>query len=236
MSSAFAMSTYDNLVELRLIAPGDKPSLHLGCGENHISGYINIDFPLSNRPLHTALSADYYHDISKLRFPNNSVSHIENHHVFEHFSRPTSLALLCAWFDWLSVGGTLKIETPDFDAGILRYSKSQSFQEKQIVIRHLFGSHEENWAVHWDGWYREKFIHILKSIGFNIKSVQPFSWQSLDNIEVIAIKEKEIHINELREKAMELLKLSMVDNSDSEIKMWEKWCHDFNEAFTLMLN
>jgi predicted SAM-dependent methyltransferase len=229
-----ATNNYEDLIAQGVIAKEDKPALHLGCGEQHINGYVNIDFPRENRPLHTGSAADYYYDITKLSFPKNSISKIENHHVFEHFPRPVSMALLCAWHTWLLPKGKLIIETPDFDQGIRRYLNSNSFAERQIIIRHLFGSHEENWAVHWDGWYKDKFVQILTSLGFEIQSTRCFSWLSLDNIEIIASKEKEYNIVELREKAKELLKLSKVDNFTSEDKMWEKWCNDFDAALELM--
>ncbi len=233
--SFLGADTYEDLVQRGLIARGDKPSLHLGCGENHIAGYVNIDFPLKDRPLHTGAAADIYHDITTLSFPNSSIQKIENHHVFEHFSRSVSLALLCAWQFWLCPGGTVTIETPDFDQGIQRYLKTKAFQEKQVIIRHLFGSHEESWAVHWDGWYKEKFIHVLTSLGFEILSVRCFSWGLLDNVIVTAAKTREMSPDQLRMKARELLKASMVDNSISEHQMWKKWCNDFDGALDKML-
>lgn len=235
LGSVWGSDSYEDLVQRGLISRGDKPSLHLGCGENHINGDINIDFPLENRPLHTGTAVDYHHDITTLCFPDHSVDKIENHHVFEHFSRPMALALLCAWHTWLCQGGILIIETPDFDGGIRRYLNTSSFEEKQIIIRQLFGSHEESWAVHWDGWYKEKLIHILTTLGFRIESVRCYSWRSLDNIEVIAIREQEISPDNLKKRAMELLRMSMVDDSISENKMWEKWCIDFNKALDCML-
>lgn len=232
---ATSTNSYEDLIAHSLIARGDKPALHLGCGENHLKGHVNIDFPRENRPLHTGFAADYYCDLTQLCFPENSISKIENHHVFEHFPRPVSMALLCAWHVWLKPRGTLIIETPDFDQGIWRYLNSNSFEEQQIIIRHLFGSHEKNWAVHWDAWSKNKFIRILTSLGFEIQSVRSFSWQSTDNIEIIASKKEEYGPAELREIAKDLLKLSKVNNSSSENKMWENWCEDYDQALKLMI-
>jgi FkbM family methyltransferase len=235
-SSLCAYSTnYDDLVSKNLIQEGDKPSLHLGCGEHHIDGYINIDFPIENRTLHKNQAADYFFDISKLSFPQNSIHAIENHHVFEHFSRATSLALLCAWHYFLEESGALVIETPDFARGIKRYSKTHSFKTKQAIIRHLFGSQEAPWALHWDGWSEDKFRHILSKLGFSIISVNCFSWECLDNILVTAKKGANKNIIELKEIGKELLKLSMVNTTDSEIEMWKGWCTDFEQALDQMI-
>jgi predicted SAM-dependent methyltransferase len=228
-----ASNTYEELTNLKLIANGDAPSLHLGCGDVHLNGYVNIDFPKENRGLQKGGAADYYGDLRLLRFPTKSVGKIENHHVFEHFSRPQSLALLCAWHTWLVDGGALVIETPDFDSAIERYLNTKSFKDKQVIIRHLFGSHEADWAVHWDGWGLEKFRHILTALGFSFESARCFAWQATDNIEVSVKKIKHYTLPELRSIAKELFELSKVDKT--EVGMGLKWLSDFNQALDLMV-
>ena len=228
------VTTYDDLIEKNLIHQGETPALHLGCGETHINGYINIDFPMENRPLHKKETADYYSDITKLTFPPGAIKAIENHHIFEHFSRPISIALLCAWHYWLTDGGELVIETPDFAHGIQRYLKTKSFEEKQIIIRHLFGSQEAPWALHWDGWSEDKFRHFLTELGFDIISINCSSWNCIDNILVISKKQSSKTIAELQIIGKKLLKLSMVNASESEVLMWEGWCKDFEEALFQM--
>ena len=219
---------------MALVHPGEHPRLHLGCGENHKDGYINIDFPMENRPLHIKKSADYFSDILKLCFPEGMISAIESHHMFEHFSRPVSIALLCAWHHWLENGGELVIETPDFARGIKRYSKEKSFTKKQIIIRHLFGSQEAPWALHYDGWSEDKFQFIFNTLGFNIISAAHSSWGCTDNIEVRAQKRSPVPLEELKEAGREILKLNMVDQSPSELAMWKGWCEDFENALDQM--
>jgi len=235
-SSLFAFSsTYDKLIEKNLISPGEKPRLHLGCGESHINGYINIDFPMDCRPLHLKETADYFYDISRLTFPSKSVEAIENHHVFEHFSRASSIALLCAWHYWLVEGGELVIETPDFENGITRYLNEPSFKVKQSITRHLFGSQEASWALHWDGWSKDKFQFFLSQLGFHVFYINNFSWECLDNILVRAKKEQHKTIDQLKKIGKELLKLSLINTTESEIDMWEGWCEDFEKALDQMI-
>ena len=228
-------NSYQALVNKNLIQIGDKPSLHLGSGESYLPGYINIDLPFTDRPLHTKNGPDYFCNILDLRFPFNSIEKIENHHMFEHFSRPVSLALLCAWGLWLDSDGELLIETPDFENAIKRYLSTPSFQSQQIIIRHLFGSHEADWAYHYDGWYYEKFKHTLSAFGFVIEDVKYNFWQNTDNI---IIKAKKIHTyspSQIKQIAYDLLQLSCVDQSLSEYKMWKGWCNDFDNAFSKMI-
>lgn len=186
--------------------------LHLGCGAKYLEGYVNIDFPASEHTVLRDLIADEYADIQGLAYPRNSLDEIRLHHVFEHFSRPTALALLCRWRDWLRPGGMVRIETPDAMASIrLMTSPLYSFDSKQQVMRHLFGSHEAAWAVHADGWYREKFKITLEKLGFVGIEFVASGWSMLRNIEVTAYKgENELTYEEYYPAVRELLQMSTV--------------------------
>ncbi len=87
--------------------------LHLGCGEEYLDGYVNIDYPASEHSV-MRVKADRYADIRTLTYPDNSVDEIRMHHMFEHFERGEALQLLLRWRRWLKPGGILLIETPDF--------------------------------------------------------------------------------------------------------------------------
>lgn len=78
--------------------------LHLGCGDNYLAGYLNIDLPPSRQTV-VKTKADLYADIRVLDYPEGSVDEIRSHHVFEHFSRQEALKLLANWRRWLKVGG-----------------------------------------------------------------------------------------------------------------------------------
>ena len=162
--------------------------LHLGSGEIYLPGYINIDFPIDSQTV-IKTKAHKYADIITLKYPENSIDEIRLHHVFEHFDRPTALALLCNWRTWLKPEGLLRIETPDaMSCFRMLSSPFLSYDDKQQVERHLFGSHEASWAVHWDGWYKERYANILPSLGFSNIRFSYNKWGLLRNIEVFAYK------------------------------------------------
>ncbi|MCX5921941.1 MAG: methyltransferase domain-containing protein [Candidatus Dependentiae bacterium] len=205
--------------------------LHLGCGENRFSGYVNIDYPPSEHTVQKTQAADVYANLMTLSMPQNSVDEIRSHHVFEHFDRQNALALLCKWYNWLKVDGTLVIETPDFDASIkMLTSSTYSYEQKQSVLRHVFGSHEAYWAVHWDGWYREKFKKILSTLGFENITFELTQWQLTRNIIVRATKKVNRDFQDVASKAKYILRDSMVDTSSSEENMWRIWCQLFDNA------
>lgn len=226
-------STYDVLIEQQIISPGSSPSLHLGCGTNYLEGYVNIDFPADNHTVQSFTVADYFADITRIQFPNSSVSCVRNHHFFEHFNRNQALAMLCAWHLWLKQDGLLIIETPDFECAIKRLLKTRDYVTQQRILRHVFGSHEAFWAIHCDGWYKEKFKSILSRLGFEIQDIHQYSYLMTDNIIIHAKKTHALDISSLRRIAAEILKESTIN--DDERKMHEVFCEAFSHYLDQMV-
>ncbi len=212
-----------------LWSSGQPLRLHLGCGENHFNGYVNIDFPISDHTVQTYSGADINGNIAQLRIPYGTVDEIRNHHVFEHFDRQEALALLCNWHLALKVGGTLIIETPDFEESIklFLFDQSQSYAQKQAIMRHIFGSHEAEWAIHCDGWYKEKFLHVLNLLDFEITNIEQHGWLNIRNITITARKKCNRSRESLIKSAQDILCESKV--VPGEIKMWETWCHQLRQ-------
>lgn len=143
--------------------------LHLGCGEKYLPGYTNIDYPASEHSV-MKVKADQYADIRKLSYPENSIAEVRNHHMFEHFTRAEALKLLVNWRRWLTPDGVLMIETPDFGRCVDAYSRAFSRRRRFTLGRHMLGSQEAKWAIHYDFWDKAKYIYVLKQLGFkNIK-------------------------------------------------------------------
>ena len=208
-----------------LYASGTPLRLHLGCGEIKLDGYVNIDYPPAQHTVQALGAADIHADILSLRFPNESVDEIRLHHVFEHFDRPTAHALLGRWHQWLKVGGELRIETPDLRASSRMLNSARySYQDHQVVLRHVFGSHEAAWAVHWDGWYEDKYKRVLSHLGFEELRFDHSSWKLTQNVTVRARKKSSRSTHALAARIATVLSDSLVDASASEQKLWGIWC------------
>lgn len=217
--------------------------LHLGCGRKYLEGYINIDYPATEQTVQADLKADIYVDLTKLSYPFSSIDEIRLHHVFEHFSRPVALALLCRWRDWLKPGGLLRIETPDAMACFKSMINPLiSFENKQQIMRHLFGSHEASWAIHCDGWYKDKFIIILETLGYENLSFEKNEWGYLRNIEVFAHKsEKDFGFDSYAPLVKKLLSLNLVKKTRNdkektimvEDEMLDVWMDIWKKAYEL---
>jgi glycosyltransferase involved in cell wall biosynthesis len=205
------------------LIPSGGTWLHLGCGEVYLRGYVNVDFPRDQHPGQKRSVADLYADITKLSYAAGSVDEVRLHHVFEHFDRATAIRLLIDWYGWLREGGRLRIETPDFERCI-RALRWKGPEAQQRVLRHLFGSQEAPWAVHYDGWYERKFSLYLTSLGFTELLFARAEWHGIYSITVTATRRGPGRTREeLIESGERLLRLYLVDDAESEQRMLEVW-------------
>ncbi len=106
------------------------PKLHLGCGDTYFDDYVNIDFPPSEHTVMGNVKPDVYADLKTIAFLPESVAVIRSHHVFEHFDRPSSLAMLIRWYQWMKEDGVIVIETPDFEKAAKRILTKQGTVEE----------------------------------------------------------------------------------------------------------
>ena len=197
--------------------------LHLGCGERYLADYLNVDFPPRK---HSVMRprADLYADITMLHFKSACIEEIRCHHVFEHFDRAIALRVLINWYQWLIPNGRIIIETPDFERSARRILRG-SFRERMVAARHLFGSHEADWAIHKDGWFESKFRLYLEALGFESLEFSHSEWQGTFNITVVGRKPVNRLLDEsaLFRAARELLSLNLVDESPSEQHLLNVW-------------
>jgi predicted SAM-dependent methyltransferase len=198
--------------------------LHLGCGESYLEGYVNIDFPPSEHTVQTRSRADQNADITTLSYPPGSAAEIRLHHVFEHFDRPTALRLLVDWRLWLVPGGLLTIETPDFERCAREFGRRMRWSRRGVLLRHIFGSHEAAWAVHFDGWYEDRYRRTLGALAYRDLKFERGSWKGTHNITVTARADSS-HVDRgrLLRLAEELLRESLVDNSQQELRLHAHW-------------
>lgn len=89
----------------------DKIKLHIGCGKRDFGpGWTNID---SQQLPHI-----HCHDVTKLPFPDKSVSYIYSSHLIAYFDRQEIIPILKEWLRVLKPCAKLRIATPDW--GVLR--------------------------------------------------------------------------------------------------------------------
>ena len=113
--------------------------LNLGCGEQILDGYINVDI----RPFANCIQAD----VMALPFKDNSVDEILAIDIYEHVSFNDSKKLLKHWIDKLKDDGQILIQAPSL-MRIFQYFW-QNPNETEVIektIECIFGKqdYEEN--------------------------------------------------------------------------------------------
>lgn len=112
---------WERRVARRLVAEGRHRRLHLGCADNYVPGWCNIDLARPGRKL------DLRWDLRRpLPFAADSVEAIFSEHLLEHIPFPAALNLLRQCHRLLRVGGVCRLGVPDLERYILSYTGKDS--------------------------------------------------------------------------------------------------------------
>jgi hypothetical protein len=198
--------------------------LHLGCGQRYLDGYVNIDFPASEHTVQVESVADRHADLLSLTYPEGGIDEIRLHHVFEHFARHTACALVASWQSWLKDGGQLRIEVPDLTlTGLAALNPFASFRRRCVAERHLFGSHEANWASHKEAYSAGQLSRLVQAFGFAIDRINRNSWRGTYNLELFGTKKHGMDRATCEQAARAYLGEFLVDDSSSELRLMDTW-------------
>jgi len=208
-----------------------KPRLHLGCGQVYLDGYVNIDYPLAKHTVQQKSVADEFADLTDMRRPAGSVDEVRLHHVFEHFPRAQAVALVASWHSWLGRGGRLHIEVPDLAATArLALNPRAPAGDRKVAIRHIFGSNEAPWAVHYDGWTAERLRELVEIFGFKTDSTKPNAYLATRNITILASKSRATPAKaKLLKTARRYLTGFTLNNSRFETRLLDIWVDQFRQ-------
>jgi predicted SAM-dependent methyltransferase len=211
--------------------------LHLGCGQVYLDGYTNIDFPLTEHTVQEKSVADEYADLRELKYKKNSIDEVRLHHVYEHFPRHIAIALLAGWQIWLKRGGVLHIEVPDFTESAKLVLDSNSLKrDKDVALRHIFGSNEAPWATHYEGWTEENFKDILSLYGFKKVTIKREAYMATRNIIVTAQKGlSNMDSKKAHDKAKTYLKNFTVNDSEFELSLLDIWMKEFDDQLAKLI-
>jgi predicted SAM-dependent methyltransferase len=134
-----------------------RPRLHLGCGDKHLDGWVNID--------HQELpGVDVVADVTKgLRFSNAEAVYAE--HFLEHLPILAVLDFFQECHRVLGDGGVLRLSTPNLDwVWLTHYRLEANADEKTAMAVNL------NRAFHgWEHqflWNQEILARALEACGF----------------------------------------------------------------------
>jgi predicted SAM-dependent methyltransferase len=136
--------------------------LHIGCGPNHLDGWLNLDV--------VGMPADVIWDLrAGLPFPDDGAKAIFAEHVFEHFELADAITLLDECYRVMRPGGIMRIGVPDFGKYLRSYASDRSEIEALrpgrptalLALAEVVLAHGHRSA--WDG---ETLTVVLEAAGF----------------------------------------------------------------------
>ncbi len=140
--------------------------LNLGCGTEHLPGYINID-------AHPSEFVDKVCDCTKLLdFQDNSIDEIVAYHFLEHLKIGEIFTALIEWRRILKGGGKLIIECPDLEkvcaifvnaTDIERY---KSWNNGPALFNHIYGCQHHPFDYHKFGFTKSFMSSLLQNLNF----------------------------------------------------------------------
>lgn len=135
--------------------------LNLGCGDDYMEGWINVDAFNKNR-----VDADF--DITDIPYNDNTVDEIKAFHIIEHFPWTQANRNIREWHRVLKPGGRLWLETPDFAASCKEFAAASD--QQRLLLRGHFFAHagDAPGQQHYFLYTEFELRHELVSTGFKI--------------------------------------------------------------------
>lgn len=165
--------------------------LNLGCGDNLLEGYINVD--------KYDKAADVQADITDLPFEDNSVDKVVAYQVIEHVPYNLNDKLFTEIYRVLKPGGTAILETPDIDVVALKILQEGLTDQ---WVYNLVGEYYRPWdkdryddwehnagSIHRNPWNYARIEDFAMRAGFKeIKRREPDFYPCEENLSVELVK------------------------------------------------
>lgn len=117
----------DKVIIESYFAKHEIRKLHIGCGENTHSGWLNSDFfPYSDNILHLDATDTF-------PFENDMFEYVFSEHMIEHVSYSNGLVMLSECHRILKNNGKIRISTPDLQFLIDLYRDSKSELQMEYI-------------------------------------------------------------------------------------------------------
>jgi predicted SAM-dependent methyltransferase len=111
----------------KYVAGAGEKKLNLGCGENVLAGWLNVDFdPLSDEVVFLDATA-------RFPLPDGVFDFIFSEHMIEHVSYAHAEHMLRECFRIMKAGGRIRISTPDLNFLMELYRDDKSPLQEEYV-------------------------------------------------------------------------------------------------------
>ena len=143
---------------------GKRVRLHLGSGDRHWPGWLNID---------VVGDPDVLSDVRKINLDDECADEISAIHLFEHIERKDVLSTVSEWKRLLKRNGTISLEMPCLDHVMELWN--QGHRSQSAIGRALFGIDEPPTMRHHWCYSKQDIVDLLERSGFeDIKHETPY--------------------------------------------------------------
>mgnify|MGYP003134570800 CR=1 FL=1 len=143
--------------------------LHLGCGNVHLDGWLNVDITEGS-------SVDRLDDVSTLEtIVDESCDIIYASHVLEHFDREEYASVLSVWYNKLKPGAVLRLAVPDIQSAFAWYN-GKNLDE---LLGIFYGGQRSPYDYHKMGFDEHSLSSKLKELGFT--NIKTWDWKETEH-------------------------------------------------------
>jgi len=148
--------------------------LNLGCGEEKLENFINIDIRLEVEP-------DIVWDLEKdgIPFDDNTVDEVRLKDFLEHISWRRVRWFLCEVHRVLKLGGKVFIQCPNFEAIIRRWMEQTEDWKKwplksdwEKLSFWIMGGQDYEYNVHKTIFTQSELYKLLEETGFEVEKIE----------------------------------------------------------------
>lgn len=163
--------------------------LHIGCSTIKLEGFINVD-------VFKTPAVDFLCSVENLPkyIRPNSINQIYICHLLEHFSRRDAIQILRIFYDFLDIGGELRISVPD----IMKITKIMALgklskSDLNLAQGIISGGQSTRYDYHKSVFWFDLLKQMLEDVGFS--QVQEYSSDVVDSSSLACISGNPISLN-----------------------------------------
>jgi predicted SAM-dependent methyltransferase len=187
-----AITGRDTTLIQRYLGNAASPRLHIGCGDNHLEGWLNTEL--------TPRGEQIFLDATRpFPFPDRAFDLVYSEHMIEHVPYESAQRMIRECFRVMRPGATIRIVTPDLAflrslldgvehplrAAYFDFYKRRNRLDEPFTATHLVNHFVRAWG-HQFIYDRESLTELLARAGFRDVAVRAFNRSGVPALNGIA--------------------------------------------------
>lgn len=178
--------------------------LHLGCGNNILTDYTNIDWNVIHPNVRNCSAID----LRLIGYGAESVDKIFHQHFIEHLDFWEEKQAWDSWYYSLKKGGELEFDVLDFEWVCKKFLEAndnwkQFYEQKNndyfgygldynqrwgVLIAHIYGNQAHPGQYHKNGYTEQKIKNILNHYQYSKYEITKFNYEKFGELQCLKVK------------------------------------------------